>query len=142
MSSALPWQRCSAGTTARGSRFWSGSTSCGLILDGPWGRVASANLTPAPSGIPYYDAALLTEVLGTGRVKARTTNQVMPWHVFGGMTDDDIAAIYTHLTTLAPVAHRVTNAESEPLTFCRVCRQLHGYGNQNDTPPRDRSHAN
>jgi len=62
--------------------------------------------------------------------------------VFGGMTDDDIAAIYTYLTTLAPVAHRVTNAESEPLTFCKMCRQLHGYGNQNDSQPRHRSHAN
>ena len=114
----------------------------GLVLDGPWGRVTSANLTPAPSGIPYYDKALFTEVLRTGRVKARTINQVMPWHVFSGMTDDDIAAIYTHLTTLAPVAHRVTNAESEPLTFCKLCRQLHGYGDQNDRRPHDPSRAN
>jgi hypothetical protein len=28
----------------------------GFVLDGPWGRVASANLTPDPSGIPYYEA--------------------------------------------------------------------------------------
>src|SRR5215831_7298204 len=27
----------------------------GRILDGAWGRVASANITPDPSGIPYYD---------------------------------------------------------------------------------------
>src|SRR5215471_15984971 len=32
----------------------------GFIFEGPWGRVASANLTPAPSGIPYYDVALFT----------------------------------------------------------------------------------
>jgi mono/diheme cytochrome c family protein len=114
----------------------------GLVLDGPWGRVTSANLTPAPSGIPYYDKALFTEVLRTGQVKARSINQIMPWHVFGGMTDDDIAAIYTHLTTITPVAHRVTNAEGEPLTFCRLCRQFHGYGNQNDGQAHDRSHAN
>jgi len=113
----------------------------GFILDGPWGRVASANLTPAPSGIPYYDVALFTEVLRTGRVKARTINQVMPWHVFGGMTDDDIAAIYAHLTTLKSVAHRVTNAENEPPTFCKLCRQRHGYGNQNEIHPHDRPHA-
>ena len=56
-------------------------------------------MTPDPSGIPYYDVALFTEVLRTGRVKARTINQIMPWHAFGGMTDDDIAAIFAHLTT-------------------------------------------
>src|SRR5207249_906156 len=56
----------------------------GFIFDGPWGRVASANLTPAPSGIPYYDEALFKEVLRTGQVKARRINQIMPWHAFAG----------------------------------------------------------
>lgn len=32
----------------------------GFILDGPWGRVASANITPDASGISYYDTALFT----------------------------------------------------------------------------------
>jgi hypothetical protein len=73
--------------------------------------VASANLTPDPSGIPYYDVALFTEVLRTGHAKARRINQIMPWHAFGGMTDEDIAAIFTNLTTLKPVMHRVTNDE-------------------------------
>ena len=27
----------------------------GFILQGPFGRIASANITPDPSGIPYYD---------------------------------------------------------------------------------------
>jgi hypothetical protein len=31
----------------------------GAVLSGPWGKVASANLTPDPSGIPYYDEAFL-----------------------------------------------------------------------------------
>jgi hypothetical protein len=43
----------------------------GFVLDGPWGRVASANLTQDPSGIPYYDEALFSEVMRTGYVKAR-----------------------------------------------------------------------
>jgi hypothetical protein len=114
----------------------------GFIFDGPWGRVASANLTPAPSGIPYYDVALFTEVLRTGHVKARRINQIMPWHAFGAMTDEDIAAIFAHLTTLEPVAHRVTNAENEPPTFCPVCRQVHGYGNQNTLRSHDSSRTN
>jgi mono/diheme cytochrome c family protein len=113
----------------------------GFVFDGPWGRVASANLTPAPSGIPYYDAALFAEVLRTGHVKARRINQIMPWHAFGGMTDEDIAAVFAHLTTLKPVAHRVTNDESVPPTFCPICKQVHGYGNQNRIGQQNSSHA-
>jgi mono/diheme cytochrome c family protein len=103
----------------------------GFVFEGPWGRVASANLTPAPSGIPYYDVALFREVLRTGYVKARPINPIMPWHVFGGMTDEDTAAIFAYLTTLKPVVHRVTNAENEPPTFCKLCQQTHGYGDRN-----------
>jgi mono/diheme cytochrome c family protein len=103
----------------------------GFVFEGPWGRVASANLTPDASGIPYYDKALFTEVLRTGHVKARRINQIMPWHAFGGMTDEDIAAIFANLTTLKPVVHHVTNDASVPPTFCRLCRHLHGYGDRN-----------
>jgi Cytochrome c len=103
----------------------------GFVFDGPWGRVASANLTPSPSGIPYYDAALFKEVMRTGYVKARRVNQVMPWHAFGGMTDDDLDAVFAHLTTLKPVVHRVTNDPDVPPTFCKVCGHRHGYGERN-----------
>lgn len=114
----------------------------GFVFDGPWGRVASANLTPAPSGIPYYDVALFTEVMRTEYVKARPINPIMPWHAFGGMTDDDLAAIFAYLTTLKPVAHRVTNAENEAPTLCSLCRQVHGFGNQNQVGTHDRSQVN
>jgi mono/diheme cytochrome c family protein len=103
----------------------------GFVFDGPWGRVASANLTPDPSGIPYYNVDLFKEVMRTGYVKARLVNQIMPWHAFGGMTDDDLSAIFAYLTTLPPVVHHVTNAEDVPPTFCRLCRQTHGYGDRN-----------
>jgi hypothetical protein len=103
----------------------------GFIFEGPWGRVASANLTPDPSGIPYYDVSLFTEVLRSGHAKARRINQIMPWHALGGMTDEDIAAIFADLTALRPVRHRVTNDESVPPTFCRLCGQRHGYGDRN-----------
>ena len=66
----------------------------GLILDGPWGRVASANITTDPSGIPYYDEAMFTQALRTGYVKARELNQIMPWHTYRGMTDQDLAAMF------------------------------------------------
>ena len=101
----------------------------GLIFDGPWGRVASANITPDASGISYYDQARFTEVIRTGFVGARQLNQIMPWHAFRGMTDEDLAAIFAYLKTLKPVRHTVDN--TEPPTFCKLCRQTHGGGNQN-----------
>ena len=101
----------------------------GFILDGPWGRVASANITPDPSGIPYYSLAMFTQVIRTGYLGARKISQIMPWHTYRGMTDEDIAAIFSYLKTLKPVHHRVDN--TEPPTYCKICRQVHGAGNQN-----------
>jgi mono/diheme cytochrome c family protein len=40
----------------------------GFAFTGPWGTVASANITPDPSGIPYYDEALFLIVLRTGHL--------------------------------------------------------------------------
>lgn len=104
----------------------------GFVVAGPWGRVAAANLTPDPSGIPYYDETLFLEVIRTGRVKARTLNQVMPWHVFRHMTDADLADVFAFLRTLAPVRHHVDNAL--PPTYCAICKNSHGAGDQNSTP--------
>jgi mono/diheme cytochrome c family protein len=101
----------------------------GFVLEGPWGRAVSANLTPDPSGIPYYDQALFTQVIRTGYVKARSINQIMPWHLYRGMTDEDLAAIFAYLKTLKPIVHRVDN--TEPPTYCKICKQYHGAGNQN-----------
>jgi mono/diheme cytochrome c family protein len=101
----------------------------GFILDGPWGRVASANITPDASGISYYDQAMFTAAIRTGFVGARRISQIMPWHTYRGMTDEDIVAIYAYLKTLKPVRHHVDN--TEPPTFCKVCRETHGGGNQN-----------
>ena len=101
----------------------------GFILDGPWGRVAGANITPDPSGISYYDEALFTQTMRTGAVKARQLSQSMPWHSYRGMTDEDIAAIFAYLKTLKPVRHHVDNTEMP--TYCKICRKAHGGGNQN-----------
>jgi mono/diheme cytochrome c family protein len=101
----------------------------GLILDGPWGRVATANITPDPSGIPYYDEAMFTQVIRTGFVKARELNQIMPWHTYRGMTDQDIAAIFAYIKTIKPVRHHVDN--TLPATFCKIDQQMHGGGDQN-----------
>lgn len=50
----------------------------GFSLIGPYGQVASANITPAPSGIPYYTEDLFLEMMRTGQVKARKIHDAMP----------------------------------------------------------------
>ena len=101
----------------------------GTVFEGPWGRVATANLTPDPSGIPYYDEALFVQALRTGYVKARELKQIMPWAVYRNMTDDDLKAIFAYLKTVKPVHHRVDNSESA--TMCPQCKVAHGGGDQN-----------
>jgi Cytochrome c len=101
----------------------------GFSLTGPWGSVASANITPDPSGISYYDEALFLDVLRTGQVKARKLSPLMPVMVYKNLTDDDLKAIFAFLRTTKPVKHRVDN--SEPPTECKLCKQKHGAGNAN-----------
>jgi mono/diheme cytochrome c family protein len=101
----------------------------GFVLEGPWGRVASSNITADASGISYYDAALFRQAMRTGYVQARPLNQIMPWEAYRGMTDEDLAAIFAYLRTLAPVRHRVDNAASP--SECRRCKTAHGLGDQN-----------
>jgi mono/diheme cytochrome c family protein len=101
----------------------------GMILSGAWGSVASANLTPDATGIPYYDEALFVQVLHSGYVKARPLNSIMPVVVYTNLTDSDLKAMFAYLRTLKPVKHRVDNAE--PATECKVCRQKHGAGAEN-----------
>jgi len=102
----------------------------GFVLKGPWGTVASANITPDPSGISYYDEALFLETIRTGFVKqARKINQIMSWYNYRHLTDEDLKATFAYLRTLKPVKHRVDN--TEPPTYCKVCGFSHGLGNQN-----------
>ncbi|HJT64826.1 MAG TPA: cytochrome c [Pyrinomonadaceae bacterium] len=101
----------------------------GMKFKGPWGEVTSANITPDPSGISYYDEALFVKTLRTGQVGARKLNSVMPWGYFRNLTDEDLKAIFAYLRTLKPVQHRIDNTE-EP-TECEVCGGRHGYGDRN-----------
>jgi mono/diheme cytochrome c family protein len=94
------------------------------------GRAAfSSNLTPSPSGIPYYTDTLFIEALRTGKVRSRALDAIMPWTVFRHLTDGDLRAIFGFLKTLRPIDHNVSNLE--PPTFCPACRQMHGLGDRN-----------
>jgi mono/diheme cytochrome c family protein len=94
------------------------------------GRAAfGANITPSPSGIPYYTDALFVEAIRTGRVRARPLDAIMPWTVFRHLTDGDLTAIFAFLKTLRPIDHHVNN--TDPPTLCPACKQMHGLGDTN-----------
>jgi hypothetical protein len=122
---------CNDGHTPRdkGQEIPGLSFAGGSPFPGPWGDVSSANLTPDPSGIPYYDEALFLQLMHTGVVKARPLNDVMPTMVYKNLSDEDLKSIFAYLRSLKPVQHRVDN--SEPPTLCKLCRQKHGGGNRN-----------
>jgi mono/diheme cytochrome c family protein len=104
----------------------------GQIIGLPSGKAASANLTPDPSGIPYYDEALFVKAMRTGYVGARELSNVMPWVVVRNLTDQDLASMFAYLKTLKPVTHHVDN--SLPPTLCPIDGAMHGAGNQNRKP--------
>lgn len=101
----------------------------GFELKGPFGTVTSANITPDPTGISYYNENIFVQAMRTGKVGARTLNPIMPWSMMRNMTDDDLKAIFAYLRTLKPVHHRVDN--TLPPTACKLCQGKHGAGDQN-----------
>ncbi len=101
----------------------------GFEFEGPLPTVTSANITPDPSGISYYDEELFLQMMHTGKVRARQLSSVMPWKALGNMTDDDLKDIFAYLRTLKPVHHRVDN--TLPPTLCKICQAKHGGGDQN-----------
>jgi len=103
--------------------------SGGFTLTGPYGRVASRNITPDPSGIPYYDVSLFVEAMRTGMVKARRLHDAMPWTSYGRQSEADLRAIFAYLQTVPRVKHRIDN--TLPPTACPVCGGTHGGGDTN-----------
>jgi hypothetical protein len=101
----------------------------GMPFQGAWGNVASANITPDPSGIPYYDEHMFLQVMRTGWNDARKINPVMPWPYFREMEIDDLCAVFAYLRTLPPVKHHLDNAEA--VSLCRKCGYVHGLGAMN-----------
>ena len=71
----------------------------------------SANITPDPSGISYYDEAMFIRVIRTGHVGARAVNPPMPWWVFRNMSDEDLKSIFAYLRTVKPIHNRVDSSE-------------------------------
>jgi mono/diheme cytochrome c family protein len=91
--------------------------------------VASANLTPAVNGIPYYTEDLFIQTFRTGRVRSRTLDAMMPTSVYGLMTDQDLKDLFAYVKSLKPVDHFVDN--TLPPTKCPRCGLTHGGGERN-----------
>jgi len=89
----------------------------------------AANISPDATGISYYDETLFKQALRSGHVGARSLSPIMPYEVYSKLTDDDLKAMFAYVRTLKPVKHRVDNAI--PATYCKLCRQMHGGGDQN-----------
>lgn len=101
----------------------------GQAMHGPWGKVTSANITPDPSGISYYDEKLFLQAMRKGHVGARALNPIMLTGYFRRMSDRDLKDLFAYVKSLPPVKHRVDN--TEPPTPCKLCNGVHGAGEQN-----------
>jgi mono/diheme cytochrome c family protein len=103
----------------------------GMHFHGPFGDVFSLNITPSPSGIGFMNEAMFTRTLRTGRVNGTglRLNPVMPFLAFHNLQSADIRAIFAYLRTVPPVRHEIDN--TDPPTFCKLCRQKHGLGDRN-----------
>src|SRR5215813_11247138 len=83
----------------------------GSVFEGPWGRVAAANITPDPTGVSYDNEAMFASALRAGYTKGRALNQIMPWASYRNLTDPDLLAIFSYLKTTQRVHHVVDNTK-------------------------------
>lgn len=90
--------------------------SGGWVMEGPWGKVVTANITPDPD--TYIGQTTKESFIGRFRAfqgisaenapdASKGRNTVMPWLAFAGMTDEDLGAIYDYLKTVKPIKHHV-----------------------------------
>jgi mono/diheme cytochrome c family protein len=86
----------------------------------------STNITRHESGTGYSTDTFI-RVMRTG--KGGSLSPVMPWAVFKGLSDDDLAAIHQALGSVQPVAHYIGNAGTA--RHCAVCGQDHPLGEFN-----------
>jgi cytochrome c553 len=64
----------------------------------------SANLTPHATGLQGWTEADFIKVIRSGvRPDGRELNPFMPWRAYGDMTDDELRAIWLHLSGLPPL---------------------------------------
>lgn len=98
------------------------SLAGGRVFPVPGGMATSANITPdKETGIgswtkeifiqrfaEYRDSATAHQVAQPGKLQT-----IMPWTLYGNMTDKDLGNIYAYLQTLQPVKHTVVHFKAK-----------------------------
>lgn len=95
-----------------GPWIWAGAGT-NTAFAGPWGVSFATNLTPdMETGLGIYTEESFVAALKTGRHMGagRPILPPMPWPAYAHLTDDDLKAIYAHLSTLPPTRNRVPAA--------------------------------
>ena len=103
----------------------------GLALRSPFGTFYVPNISPDPrDGIGKWSEANFVTALWKGTSpRGNHLFPAFPYDSYQRMTLDDVRDLFAYLKTLKPVRHHVDN--TEPPTFCKICRQTHGGVNQN-----------
>ena len=73
---------------------------------GPWGVSFAYNLTPdVKTGIGGWTEELFIQTLRKGKFMGMSRDILppMPWQALGGMSDDDLKAIFAYLKALPPI---------------------------------------
>lgn len=82
----------------------------------PFGTIRSANLTPdVETGLGAWTKeqfvqrfkSMATDEVKNMSVEPGSFNSIMPWTLYGGMTEEDLGAIYEYLHSLKPVKNSV-----------------------------------
>ena len=87
-------------TVCHADNLAGGASVLGEFGEGP----LAPNLTPK-GALSNWSAVDFRSILRTGTTPAgkRLDNEYMPWQRFGGLTDDELTAIYLYLSSLPPL---------------------------------------
>jgi len=122
-----------AGDAARGGVLFALAGGCGCHtpesgpvgaggteIDTPFGKFFATNITPEPrTGIGRWSDVEIEQAIRGGYVRDRGPEApVMPYYLYAGMADDDVADLIAYLRTLAPV-ERLNRAHEGELPLAR-----------------------
>ncbi|MBE0539583.1 MAG: c-type cytochrome [Ignavibacterium sp.] len=88
----------------------------GAQIDLPFGTIRSANLTPdVETGLGSWTKeqfiqrfkSMSSDQVKDMKIEPGSFNTIMPWSLYGGMTEEDLGAIYEYLQSLKPVKNLV-----------------------------------
>jgi hypothetical protein len=103
-----------AGTPAKTDLALSGPDLTSWKL--PFGIVYVRNLTPDKTGLGEWTEAQFIKTMRTGKHQgeARALLPPMPWYNYGGMTDEDLKAVWAFLHSVKPIKNVVPDPKVPP----------------------------